>query len=146
MTPFSSREDNIYKYFCNTEIMIKVVNAIHIEEKQLLFVLKNDLWILPGGIPNEGESSIECLVRKVGEELPGTIIDFPILYKKFTGRSSHNHHDIETEVYFVRAQYAGKHGSRISSSKLFSYQEIKAIIVPPFTKNIIEDLRAYQKL
>ena len=82
----------------------RVINAAIINANTEIFLVqKGSLWILPGGKPQEHESDLDCLIREIGEELSGTLIEHNITpYKDFRGISPHTKNEILVSVYFAR--------------------------------------------
>lgn len=81
--------------------MRQAINIAVIEDRRILLVKKNDVWILPGGKPIWNETDYGCLVRKIGEELSGTEIIIKHYYSSFIEKTPHKGDELETRVYFA---------------------------------------------
>lgn len=79
--------------------MRSAINLLFIRNNEILIVKKKDVWILPGGKPEEQESDIECLKRKIREELD-TDVFVENFYNTFTGITPHTGNLLEAKVYF----------------------------------------------
>lgn len=81
--------------------MKTAINAAIIKDRKILLVKKKEIWILPGGKPQEGESDIECLCREVREELSGTELENIRFYGRFFGKTPHSDEFLEAKVYLA---------------------------------------------
>jgi ADP-ribose pyrophosphatase YjhB (NUDIX family) len=62
--------------------MLRVAAAAVVEEGRLLLVSKNaapEVFYLPGGKPDEGESAVDCVHREVHEELGARVTSLEFL-------------------------------------------------------------------
>lgn len=84
--------------------MRKAVSVVIIKNGQILLVRKQVTWILPGGKPQTGESDIDCLLREVGEELPGISLSNLRYFDTFTGITPHKGDELLAEIYFADAE------------------------------------------
>ena len=66
--------------------MRKAINAAIIKDDRILLVKNENIWILPGGKPEESEPDLECLCREVSEELSGTKLKNFMYYNKWKGK------------------------------------------------------------
>ena len=84
--------------------MKKGIYLAEINEERLLLVRKKDIWILPGGKLENGESDSDCLFRELKEELSVSKQQFRIynFYKSFIGRTPFSNALLEAKVYFGR--------------------------------------------
>lgn len=92
--------------------MRKVVALAVICNNKLLLVQKKDVWILPGGKPEIGESNMEALIREVSEEIPGlqfylTRLDFLAC---FQAKAPHQGDIIEVNVYLTVLDFEAGEG------------------------------------
>jgi 8-oxo-dGTP diphosphatase len=78
--------------------MRRAINLAVCEDEKILIVRKRNVWILPGGKPEEGEGDLECLEREIMEEL-GTGMIMWTLYGSFTGKTPHKNDILEAIVY-----------------------------------------------
>lgn len=81
--------------------MLKVINALVIENQSILLVRKNGVWILPGGKPKGNESDLECLSREVSEELSGLQLNNFSFYDEILGISPHSKSQVAARLYFA---------------------------------------------
>jgi 8-oxo-dGTP pyrophosphatase MutT (NUDIX family) len=78
-----------------------IINALIIREGRLLLVKKKDVWILPGGKLEKGESDLKCLKRELKEELSSSIqLVSSVFLKKFRGgRAPHSGYEVLVKAY-----------------------------------------------
>jgi len=81
--------------------MKRAINAAIIQDGKILLVKKKDVWILPGGKPEQGELDIDCLQREVQEELSGTNLKDIDFYKRVEGITPYKGYVLEATVYFA---------------------------------------------
>lgn len=81
--------------------MRTAISAAIIEKEKLLVVEKNQTWMMPGGKLNADESDLECLIRKIGEDLSGTKIKNIKYFTEFYGITPHKKDIIKIKVYFA---------------------------------------------
>lgn len=81
--------------------MRTAINAVIIQDRNLLLVRKNQTWILPGGKPELEESDLGCLCREIKEELSNTKIKDIIYYNSFEGETPHKKDILKAKVYFA---------------------------------------------
>lgn len=115
--------------------MRKAIDLLVILDSRILLARKGDVWILPGGKPEAGESDLECLYREGREEL-GTGVFAENFYKSFKGRAPHKKDILQADVYFC---------SLMNYENLFprkgdSIKEIK-FVSNPFDYNLSEITR-----
>ncbi len=80
--------------------MEKAVDLIFIQHNYgILLVKKKNLWILPGGKPEEKENDYECLKREIMEELK-TKVSIKNFYKTFNGVTPFSNRLLEVNTYF----------------------------------------------
>jgi len=122
----------------------RVVDVAFIRQssREILLVEKNGFLILPGGKPKKEESDLECIVREIEEELPGTELDMTSVryYKRFTGISPKSNNPIEVEVYFAVANKIGAPDGQdnIQRKAWYSYGETGQL--SETTREIVESL------
>ncbi len=89
--------------------MVKTIKAIAINKSRILLCRKIDIWDLPGGKPNKGESDLECLAREISlEEIPGTDFEVIRYYGKFTGLSPHKKQPTSAKTYRIKIKKLGR--------------------------------------
>ena len=81
--------------------MRTAINAAVIQDRSVLIVRKKEIWILPGGKPNPGETDLECLIREASEELSGTQFVGFTWYGRFEGQTPHTGDILCAQVYFA---------------------------------------------
>jgi 8-oxo-dGTP diphosphatase len=117
--------------------MKTAVNAAIIKHKRILLVKKKDIWILPGGKLEEDESHLECLARKMREELSGTEIFVDRYYHSFEGQTPHTNTPLKAYVYLARLKgRLGEPSSEISEAEFV--RNFKDYQVSAVTKEIID--------
>lgn len=84
--------------------MRTVIAMVAIQDGSVLLVRKFETWIFPGGKPETGESNIQCLIREVGEELPGIQLKNFRFYRVFEGRAPHLGDIVQVKVYFANVK------------------------------------------
>ncbi len=120
--------------------MRKAIHVAIIDNKKILLVRKKQIWILPGGKPQDKESDLECLAREVGEELSGTKIANLVYYKPFIGKTPHTGDKILSEVYFASIDgKLGEPSSEIGDYLWMSNTEI--VDISKITKQVMVALR-----
>ncbi len=120
--------------------MRKVIDAISFKDGKILVVKKKDIWILPGGKPEEGEDDIECLLRECKEELPDSQFIITKKYKEFIGQTPHTGDIIITKTYFAKVSGSIKPSAEISEANFISKEDISSIPLSDITSQIIESL------
>ena len=126
--------------------MVRVINALVIEDRKVLLCKKKEIWILPGGKKESGESDLECLAREISEELPGTELDLDSaeIYGYFNGISPHRKQPIEVSVYLTERKVKNelKTFAEITEARFFCYDEMVGNdSIMGETRKIIERLR-----
>jgi len=81
--------------------MREAICAAIIKKGKVLVVRKKQVWILPGGKPNSGESDIECLCREIREELSGIELENFRFYNRFEGITPYKGDLLQARVYFA---------------------------------------------
>ncbi len=100
------------------------VSGVVIKSRKILLVREGDVWKLPGGGREEGESDLVCLAREFGEELSGTEIDVNSFrhYKDFNGISATRKVPITARVYLVDFEgELGRPSAEIDELDFFIY-------------------------
>ena len=82
-----------------------------------MLVRKREVWILPGGKPQEGESDLDCLRREVEEEISVEIIGQPQVYKDVIGITPHKRDQLTAKVYLVEIRGEPEPGAEINQVK-----------------------------
>lgn len=84
--------------------MKKRVYFAEIGKQKLLLIRKKNIWILPGGRLENGESDSDCLFRRLEEEFSVSKQKIRIytFYKSFTSRAPFSNTILEAKVYFGR--------------------------------------------
>lgn len=119
--------------------MRPVISLIAIKNNSLLLVKKKNVWILPGGKPEEGESELQCLNREMKEELPGLRVKNLKRYKSFTGIAPHKGDKIEVIVYF--GDVSGDIRSEAELNDSAWVNDIKNLNVSDTTESIFRNLK-----
>lgn len=121
--------------------MRRAINLAEITEEGLLLVRKKDVWILPGGKPEEGESDYKCLIRELKEKLSVSKEQIRIynFYKNFMGRTPFSKTLLEAKVYFGTLNGRLKPSAEISEAK--HIKDFENYETSDITKKIIDSLR-----
>ncbi len=121
--------------------MRTAVNAAIINSGRLLVVKKREVWILPGGKPEEGEKDSGCLEREVMEELSGTKIKIQRFYSTFRGKTPHKGDILEARVYFCSLNGELKSPSaEIDDVTWINYNESQQYPLSDISRKIVDKL------
>ena len=121
--------------------MKKIVGVIDIQECKLLINTKDQIWTLPGGKVEDGESDLEALTREVKEELSDSKLTEPIFYKSFEGISPRNKSQIDVRTYFGKVVGTLKPTSEIIDVRRASYEEMQNYNLSNLTREIVNSLK-----
>jgi len=82
--------------------MKRAINLADINQDGLLIVKNKNVWILPGGKPEKGESDLKCLYRELKEELSvrRRRVTIHTCYDVFVDKTLYPNEDLEAKVYF----------------------------------------------
>lgn len=116
------------------------VNLVSIKDKSILLLLKRDVWILPGGKPETGESEFGCLEREIREELPSVSFKISSYFADFEGITPHTRENILVTVYFGEIDGDLTTASEISEAGYFTKERSENIPISEITKKIISHL------
>jgi 8-oxo-dGTP pyrophosphatase MutT (NUDIX family) len=119
--------------------MRKAVSVVIIKNGQILLVLKQVTWILPGGKPEAEEEDVDCLLREVGEELPGISLSNLRYFDSFTGVTPHKGDELRAEIYSADAEGDITPSAEISSAEWTNTPE--AYKLSDITRKIVLSLR-----
>ncbi len=123
--------------------MIKTINALILNDKEILLFKKNLTWILPGGKPSYGESDFEALGREFKEEASNAEIRIMSYYGSFIGIPPNTQKILESIVYFSELKKPDLKlvpSREIEEIRFVSYSEANKLKVSDITKKIIDDL------
>ena len=118
--------------------MRRAINAAVINDKKILLVNKKEVWILPGGKPEENESDLDCLSREVKEEL-GAGLDSIKYYGEFEGITPHKKDTLGAIVYFADIIGKPKASAEINSCEWA--KDASRYKLSDITSKIINSLR-----
>jgi len=127
--------------------MRKAVCAAFINNKEVLLVKKKNVWIFPGGKPQEKDKNhIATLLREVGEELPNLRVDEEslIYFDNFQGITPHEKDALSAKVFIGKATGNIKPANEINDSGWFSAPN--DLNLSDITRKIILDLEHQKKL
>ena len=123
------------------------VGYIHVKDGRVLLVKpkKHDVFYVPGGKLEEGESEIEALIREVQEELDVDLIPDSIRsYDRFTDQAYAKPKGVTVDIIAYFGEHTGnpKPKNEIEDTRYFSYDEYLAMSnVAPAVKLIFDDLK-----
>ena len=119
--------------------MRRAINLAAIHDGKLLLVKKKQVWILPGGKPEIGETDLECLTRELSEELPQLTTMNYVQYGSFVGITPHAGDMLEAIVFLGEVNGEIKPSREISDAQWFG--NFDGIFLSDITKKIIESLK-----
>lgn len=120
--------------------MRKAVNLVAILNREIFLVSEGDgIWTLPGGKPENDEDDICCLIRELGEELPGTNFSVTGYFGRFEGVTPRKGDSLESFAYLGEIKRPWKTGAEIKEAGFFSYSNLPNI--SEITKKIINSLK-----
>lgn len=115
-----------------------VISALAISKDKVLLVEKKGVWILPGGKPNVGEESLDCLAREIREELPKVSLKIKKFLDNFTGISPHSEKEINVLVYECDIVGDIKVANEISDSNWIRICDLDKYSLSNVTKEILD--------
>lgn len=119
--------------------MKKAINLVSIKEGHLLLVRNKDLWILPGGKPEElDKSNYDTLEREIHEEISGTEFMLGAYYGTFIDKTLNPKEDLEAIVYFGVVHSLGKPSAEISEAKYI--KKFEDYNLSDITRKIVKSL------
>lgn len=120
--------------------MRKAINLVAILKKEIFLVSEGDgIWTLPGGKPEKNEDDLSCLIREMGEELPGTRFSITDYLGRFEGLTPRRGDILESFAYLGEIDLPWKTGMEIKEAGFFSYTNLPN--VSGITKKIINSLK-----
>lgn len=122
--------------------MRKAVGVVIIENGSLLLVQKRQVWILPGGKPEEGETDRQCLLREVQEEeLPGLVLHDLKYFGTFVGTTPHQGDQLQAEVYLADAGGDITPSAEVSKAEWVKSSDLGKYNLSGISRQIIHSLR-----
>lgn len=118
---------------------IKVIDIIDERNNRVLLVKKGELWMLPGGVIEKGESELDCLKREIARELGSEVARVSgKLDKVFSGVYPIS--GVQIEVSVVLGDIAEKHMSdaKKHGAGWFSRKSISKLKLSDVTRQILQ--------
>ncbi len=117
----------------------KAIGLVALKNQAILLVEKRDIWILPGGKPEGEETDTQCLIREIGEELPGLQLANIRFYDELLGQAPHRGDIISVHAYFADIQGDIRPAAEITNAAWVS--EFSKYPLADITKKIIAILK-----
>lgn len=121
--------------------MKQVVCVASIQEGKILLVKKIDVWILPGGKIEYGETDHECLKREIAEELPAANLTIGSYFDSFTKLTPHSR-ELFTARVFLGMVTESLHYSFPEISGAMYTSKPESLPLSSATKEIVYSLRS----
>ena len=120
------------------------IALVHIQERKVLVALNkgSDVWYLPGGHREPGETDAETLIREAREELSVDIIPDTIVYVNTYKTQAHGRPEGEIGRFtYYTTSYKGElaASSEIAEIRFFSYDQRERTSAP--TQMLFDDLK-----
>ena len=117
---------------------------VHVKDRKVLVALNkgSDLWYLPGGHREPGETDAETLIREVKEELSVDILPDTIAHVNTYVAQAHGHPEGEMGRFmYYTASYEGdlEASSEIAEIRFFSYDRRDRVSAP--TQMLFDELK-----
>lgn len=115
-----------------------VIGGLDIRDGKVLLARKKQVWILPGGKEDPEETDIDCLMREISEEIPGSKVAIGNLFDVFSGVTPHTRREVEVWVYLCQIDGQLVPAREISQISRVTYVEAVALNLSEITREIIE--------
>lgn len=112
-------------------------NLVAIRNGKILLVRKGEVWILPGGKPQNGESAAACIVRECAEELPGSKANVQHYYNEFSGMTPHTGDRLKASVYLGTLSGELKPGAEIAEVRFADAAQCASMDLSDITRKIV---------
>jgi 8-oxo-dGTP pyrophosphatase MutT (NUDIX family) len=127
------------------ETLFDKIAFVLIKERKVLVALNSgsDVWYLPGGHREQGETDAETLVREVKEELSVDVVPDTIAYLNTYEAQAHGRPEGERGRFICyTASYEGEleASSEIAEIRFFSYEQRERISAP--TQMLFDELKS----
>ena len=125
--------------------VLVVVAAAIVVERRLLLVSKQvapDVFYLPGGKPEPGESDDACLAREIAEELNASVVTRR-LFTVVSGVAALEGTPMEMTVYVATLDREPRAASEIAALAWFSpHQPFAGVLAPAVADSVVPALAA----
>ena len=117
-------------------------SLIAVRNKKLLLVVERgeDIWTLPGGKRETGETPKECLIRESDEELDGAIPENIRRFMIFRGMSKKGLYRVKMTVFFGNISGKVKPGREMSKVEWMTRVKIRKTKISAMTGKIVRVL------
>ena len=126
--------------------VLVVVAAAIVVDRRLLLVSKHvapDVFYLPGGKPEPGESEVACLSREIAEELDASVATWR-LFTVVTGVAALERTPMEMTVYVATLDREPRPAGEIAALAWFSpHEPFAGVLAPAVADSVVPALAAH---